>query len=118
MSVRTFLGFFAILALIGFIGWYALFQARFLIAGPQITLNDNLDVVQTERTITIRGNAENIVKITLNGLPISTNEDGVFTESLVLESGYTIMTLHAEDRYGRETSLARSFVYTPTTSIN
>ena len=88
-----------------------MFQARFLLAGPQIFVQ-TLPVAQQERLITLQGQARNIVSITLNGRRIFTDKDGNFKEALVLENGYTIATLEAEDRYGRKTRHAETFVYT------
>jgi len=96
--------------------WYGYFQARFFIAGPQITLESPTDIAQNERTITVRGLAENITEITLNGKTIHTSETGAFDEVLVLPDGYTIMTIVAEDRYGRTLSLSRTLVYNPSSS--
>ena len=91
---------------------YTLFQARFLIAGPQIALATQ-DIVSNERLVSIDGSAENIVRMTLNGRQIFTDADGNFSEALVLENGYTIATLEALDRYGRITRQTQTFVYVP-----
>ncbi len=96
---------------------YLVFQARFLIQGPRITLTDEPASVQNERIVTISGHARNISKITINDRPMFTDKAGYFTEALVLENGYTIATIAATDRYGRETQVVRPFVYTPL-SIN
>lgn len=93
-----------------FVG-YVLFQARFIIEGPQITLTSNNPVVNQGRVVTLAGQARNITRMTLNGRQIYTDKYGNFKEALVLENGYTIMTLQAEDRYGRTTTLSRSFVH-------
>lgn len=93
--------------------WYVLFQARNFLNGPVITLNDTASPLHHERIITLEGTARNIVKLTLNGKEIHTTEDGAFRQPLVLESGYTIMTLHAQDRFGRTTSITREFVFVP-----
>ncbi len=92
---------------------YIQFQARNLINGPGVMLTNAPETVQTDRVINLEGVAENIVTLTLNGKPIYTDEHGRFKKTLVLENGYTIMTLRAEDRYGRTTTLSREFVYTP-----
>jgi hypothetical protein len=89
---------------------YVLFQARFLIAGPQIFVKELPDV-QTERLIVLEGQAKNIVHMTLNGRQIFTDKDGHFKEALVLENGYTVATLQAEDRYGRKTDHTETFVF-------
>lgn len=92
---------------------YVLFQARFMLEGPQINLINDASLPQTkERLVTIEGTARNIVRITLNGRQIYTDASGNFKEALVLENGYTIATLRAEDRYGRTTDITREYVHT------
>jgi len=95
-----------------FIG-YTLFQARFILEGPLITLNSSPAVVQTQRLVMLEGVAQNIVRMTLNGRQIYTDKDGYFKEALVLENGYTVTTLQAHDRYGHTRSYTQEFVYTP-----
>ncbi len=99
--------------------WYGLFQARFLIAGPTITLDESVVASYTEPVARLTGTAQNVTSLTLNDRPIFVNEEGVFDELLVLEHGYTIMTLKAYDRYGRSVEIVRSLTYTPayTTSM-
>lgn len=96
---------------------YVAFQARFLITGPQIVLGDEPETQQNVRVVNLAGKAFNITRLWLNDRQIYTDEDGYFKEALVLENSYTIATLRATDRYGRETSVVRSFVYTPTSLI-
>lgn len=95
---------------------YMYFQARNLIAGPSIALTADIPIVHHERMVMIEGKTQNITSLTLNGKPIFTDESGAFKRMLVLENGYTIMTLEAHDRYGRSTTLSRTFVYVPTSS--
>ncbi len=103
--------------LLAFVGTYVVFQARFLIVGPQINLINEPPTQNNDRVITLSGNTQNITHLWLNGRQIFTDENGNFEEALVLENGYTITTLRATDRYGRETKIARSFVYTPASFI-
>ena len=92
---------------------YTLFQGRFLILGPQISLDGIPATVQAERVVTLAGTAKNITALYLNGLPIVTNESGQFQANVVLENGYTIVRLEAVDRYGRRTYVEQDFVYQP-----
>ena len=96
---------------------YILFQARLLISGPQIVLTDVPGNVQHERLITLSGTASNITAIQLNGRPIVTDEQGAFFEHIILENGYTIVRITAQDRYGREAAITESFVYSPSSSL-
>jgi hypothetical protein len=106
--------FTAIGILIGTIFFsYVIFQARFLIQGPVITLTTEPPTEQTEQIVTLEGTVKNITRLSLNGRQIFTDETGYFKEALLLENGYTIATIAATDRYGRETKVIRSFVYVP-----
>lgn len=116
-ELRTLLKVLASLIVLGLVLSYILFQARFLVAGPQIVIKDDLTVQHNERTIYLSGTAQNITHLWLNDRQIYTDESGNFSEALVLENGYTIATLRARDRFGRETKIERPFVYTPA-SIN
>ncbi|MFT5832284.1 MAG: hypothetical protein ACI9SY_000670 [Candidatus Paceibacteria bacterium] len=97
---------------------YIAYQARFLIIGPQITLSEEVPMLQNSRQITLTGSASNISRLWLNGRPIFTDRNGTFTAAVILENGYTVTTLMAEDRYGRTTTITRPFVYTPASFVN
>lgn len=96
---------------------FIIFQARFLIMGPQITLKEIPPNPLNVRQLTLQGTAHNISRIWLNDRPIYTDAEGSFEEAIVLENGYTIATLRAEDRYGRMTSVAKELVYVPASVI-
>ncbi len=113
ITLGILLRFIGIVTLIVLIFVYVQFQARNILLGPTISLTDSYETVQHERTIVLQGIAHNIVKLTLNGRAIHTTEQGDFTQTLVLENGYTIMELTAQDRFGRVTSLKREFVFVP-----
>lgn len=116
-DLRTILTASAVIVGLGLLILYVLFQARFLIIGPEIILEHEPEVQQNERVVTLAGTARNITHLWLNDRQIYTDENGHFTEALVLENGYTNTTLRAKDRYGRETKVVRSFVYTPASII-
>ncbi len=113
ITLGTYIRFVVTFTLIGFILWYVHFQARNFLQGPAIVLNDTGSAIHHERIVSLAGNTRNIVKLTLNGREIHTDESGVFAQELVLEDGYTIMTLSAHDRFGRSTSLTKEYVYSP-----
>jgi Glucodextranase, domain B len=114
ITARGIVKYTLVAVFVGCLVVYITFQARFLIIGPEVTLIHEPDSVQNSPTVTLEGNVRNIAKITLNGRQIYTDQSGYFSETLVLENGYTIATIKATDRYGRETNVVRSFVYTPT----
>ena len=104
-----------ILLLVLAIGYFA-FQARVLLKGPIVVLSDT-NIMQSEPTVEIIGSVENIVSLTLNDRPIYTDLDGNFQTTLILENGYTIMTLKATGRYGRERVIRQPFINRPSETI-
>lgn len=118
VSIHNILRALFFISLLSGVIWYGTFQARNLLNGPKITLAGDITTVQDSHLVAIEGSTENITKLTLNGKAISTDENGTFTHTLVLENGYTIMTLHAEDRYGRTVAVSKPFVYKPQLEVN
>ena len=118
IEFRTLLIIIGSIVFVTLIAGYILFQARFLVAGPQITLTNDPGVQHNVRAVTLTGSAQNITHLWLNDRPIFTDEAGHFEEALTLENGYTVATLKARDRFGRETRVERSFVYTPASISN
>lgn len=82
---------------------YSIFQARFLILGPRISIISPLDGAITDSEIIIlEAKIKNASWITLNGRQVFTDEKGNLEEKLILSEGLSIMTLKARDRFGRE----------------
>ncbi len=109
---NTLLAVLAVILIIASMAYVA-FQARHLLSGPQVFLEDMDYTVSTERALAIRGQAKNIVNISLNGKQIFTDKNGAFEEKVVLENGHTTAIIRAEDRYGRQISRYKEFVYIP-----
>lgn len=110
-SPRAYLGAVSaalfILAIVG----YTIFEARYLILGPTIRITEPVKLItEVSSPTTIAGNAKNLVRISLNDRPIFVDESGNFNEKLLLQEGYTIMRITAEDRFGRKTSTLLHFV--------
>lgn len=116
-ALRTILFLFLGLCGTVVVGAYVIFQARYLITGPQIVLTAPPPTVSAERVVTLSGTAYNIARLWLNDRQIFTDAQGNFAEALVLENGYTVATLKAEDRYGRTREVHRELVYRPMSVI-
>ncbi len=82
---------------------YCLFQARFLILGPQVWIDSPRDgEVVGSSVVTLEGRARNAAWISLNDRQIYSDEDGHWSEKLIVASGLSIMTVNVRDRFGRE----------------
>lgn len=91
---------------------YALFQARTLIHGPTLTVTSPKNgATMSQSFVEIAGTAGNISEIELNGRDITVDENGAFREPLLLGKGYTILTLKARDRFGREVQSTLELIY-------
>lgn len=102
-----------VLGLVVYLGY----QARFLLLGPQVSLEPVTTSTPDERTVTLSGSARNIARITVNGRQVFTDPEGRFNEPIVLSNGYNVVTVAAVDRYGRTTAHQREYVYKPTSLI-
>ncbi len=82
---------------------YILFQARFLVFGPSITITEPIDgATLANPVVTISGTARNAAWLSLNDSQIFTDEKGAWSEKLILSEGTSIMTVRVRDRLGRE----------------
>jgi len=86
-----------------FLASYSLYQARFLILGPSVTITNHLDGdVVNNPIVTVEGVAKNISWISLNDRQIFTDEKGFWSEKLIVATGTSIITARVKDRLGRE----------------
>ena len=91
---------------------YTYFQMQSLITGPVISIKTPSNgAVLSDPLVDIEGSAKNISRITMNDRQIFIDESGVFKEKLLLSPGYNIITLQAEDRFGRDTKSTLDLVY-------
>jgi hypothetical protein len=90
------------IVLVASIVGYTLYQTRTYRRGPVLEVYSPQDgATLTDRLVTVRGHAANISYLELNDRQIFVNENGIFTEQLLLPVGYTILEVEAQDRFGR-----------------
>lgn len=108
LGLGVTLALLVLTAIVGYIG----FQARFLILGPQITVSEKLPMTTASSTVNLAGSTANITRLHLNGRQIFTDQEGYFNELVALTPGVNIITVSAEDRYGRVTQAVQTIVLT------
>lgn len=94
---------------------YAYFEARGLLFGPSIALTSSVTEVH-DPLITIKGRADRISSLSMNGKTIPVTVDGTFDEPYLLAPGYNRIVLDARDKYGRNRQQVIEVVYTPNAS--
>lgn len=102
------------LALVIVILMYAYYEARNMIYGPQIVLADNAGAVTVhEELVEIRGAVKNVVEITLSDRPVFIDDEGNFTEKLLLAPGLNRFVFEARDKFDRTKREVLEVVYEP-----
>ena len=94
---------------------YGYFEARGLLFGPSIAVTSSVREVH-EPLITIKGKADRISSLTMNGKALAVTESGAFEEPYLLSLGFNRIVLDAHDKYGRTSRKIIEVVYTPATS--
>ncbi len=112
LKVKRLLKIWTTVSVIVIILGYGMFQAKNLIAGPEIEISSPANgTLVGESLIEIQGTAKHISFFTLNGDKIYTDEAGVFKEKILLSYGYNVMTLEAKDRFGRTVTETLELIY-------
>ena len=94
------------------IGIYAYLQSREFLRGPQITIISPKDGETFEEyVVIIEGLAQNVAYISLNDAAIFVDSKGNFKEKLLLLPGYNILSIKAEDRFGKRVEKTLELVY-------
>lgn len=100
--LKTFVIVFGIIVLLA----YAYIQAYDFIIGPQLVITSPKNgetVASTSPEVIVRGHAEHISFLTINGLQVFTDENGDFARKLLLPEGLAIITIEAQDKFKRST---------------
>jgi hypothetical protein len=97
-----------LLALFG----YGIFEVWNYATGPKIIISSPANGISvSESLISIDGQGINTKQITLNDRPIVVDEQGNFSEKILLSYGYNVLELKAEDRFGKKTEQKLQIVY-------
>ena len=82
---------------------YVYYRSRDLLRGPSITLSSPVDGGSfTEPSVILEGTVKNTSELFINDRKVFISEEGAFSEELLLLPGYTIMTVVARDKFGKE----------------
>lgn len=97
---------------VGIIGWYTYHQSSNFLRGPIVTIDTpQSGMLISDPLVTVRGSAEHVSAISLNGEPIFIDEDGRFSERILLSRGPNIITVTARDTFKREVKKTVELIY-------
>ncbi|MDO8493613.1 MAG: hypothetical protein Q7S19_03675 [bacterium] len=84
---------------------YTLYEARFLIDGPELVIfSPKNHVTVTDSLLEIHGQVKNLSSLTINGRLIMIRPDGLFDDKLLLLDGYNTIEAKVKNKFGQETS--------------
>lgn len=94
---------------------YSVLKVKDLALGPAIKLDSPTEgqSLKTDLVI-VRGKAERISQIFINGRKIFTDEEGNFREQYLLASGYNLLEIMAQDKFGRKVEKKLQLTFNPT----
>lgn len=99
----------AIAGVLALVAVYGVIKAIPLIAGPEIRI-DPITVNADDGFMTLSGRALHTETLTLDGSTLLIDESGHFSKTLALPHGGVTITLKANDRFGRTTSVTKEIV--------
>lgn len=91
---------------------YGYFEARGFLLGPSIHIDTAVTTV-SEPFIRIKGQAQRISSLSMNGRSIPVTEDGSFDQPYLLSNGLNRIVFDAKDTYGRANRAVVQIVYQP-----
>ncbi len=101
-KIKYFIKVWVALGAIAIVLGYGAYRAKDFAEGPTITVDAPQDGrVFSESLVTLSGTAHNLSFLTLNDSKIFTDESGTWSERILLSKGYNVLTLKAQDRFGR-----------------
>lgn len=102
-SIRNKITVWSLILLVIIVVGYGVFRIYPFLMGPVITIYYPKDGEEVgTSTFQISGKVERAKEIKLQGRPITINTEGLFTETLVTHSPYTILVIEAVDTYGKK----------------
>lgn len=94
-----------ILLFLVFMFSYGIIESKPMIEGPKVTIKSPIyGETYKNQDLIIKGIAKNIKTISLNGRDIFLDKEGNFIEKLLMSPGYNIISIKAEDRFGKQIS--------------
>lgn len=114
-NIKWLLGRVSFLVFFVLIGIFAYSKMDFLLHGVDVSASINQS--DNTRIVEVKGNAKNANHLTLNGREIFIDKDGSFSEPLALLPGLSVVTINAEDKFGKTKEKKFEVIYEENTGV-
>ncbi len=108
-NIKWWLGFASCMMLFVIIGIFAYTKTSFLFKGIQIEAT--IEHKDDTPLAIIKGKAKNATYISLNGREIFIDRDGSFSEPIAFIPGFSVVTIDATDKFGKNKEKKFQVVY-------
>lgn len=114
-NIKWWLGAVSYTMLFIVIGVFAYSKTDFLLHGVEISASVNHN--DSSHIVEIKGSAKNAIYLSLNGREIFIDKDGSFTEPVALLPGLSVVTLDAQDKFGKTSEKKFEVMYQESTGV-
>lgn len=102
---------------VGFLG-LVVYNVKDMVFGTPLKVHTIADGSTVNNPyISITGSAKHAQSITINGRPIGVDQQGNFTDGVILSPGYNIVEVAETDRFGKRKDYAYHWVNAPSVSV-
>lgn len=98
-NIKWWIGVISCMVLFSTIGVFSYMKMGFLIRGVKITAT--IEHSPASSVVRVNGVALNAIYLSLNGREIFIDKNGSFTEPVSLPPGLSVITLDAQDKFGK-----------------
>ena len=114
IQARTIIVIIASFIFVSGVLGYIYYRSKSFVQGPTISIESPVNGSSVTEALTeIKGQAQNVSSITVNGKKIFIDEKGIISEKLLLSQGYNIISVKAEDRFNRQVERTLEVIYRP-----
>lgn len=104
-----FITLLVIVAVFIVVGGYLFYQLSFLVSPPKLIISEPADnLITDKKIITIKGQTEPGVKLTVNGQQIYTDTTGNFEKEINVEPGLNTIIIQAQNRFEKKSEEIRN----------
>lgn len=109
ITPRTF-AVLSVIALLGLILGYIIWQFTGLAAAPKLTLDNPGEETVTSNVAFVSGRVNEGAEVSINDSPILTNSDGAFREQIALVNGPNQIRVSAHNKLGKTATVTKTYI--------
>ncbi len=95
-----------------FVAGYSYFRLKDVSQGVKISIESLKNgITLNDPRINIVGQARHAITLSINDDPVPVDQKGNFSQALLLPPGYTVITVRAEDKFGKTDEKVYEVVY-------